>query len=336
MYYFQHIKTELSTAQLRAVADRFEAVGSTQELAELLKRLEPALQKMAEAPQYYEFYIPKPGGERRFIHNPEPELKALQAELNRHLQAVYYFVRPESAHGFLVSPSDEAQPRNIYTNALAHVRGHWFLNIDLRDFFHTVTTAHVGTLFEHTMGFPAPVAGLLTSICCYKGRLPMGAPSSPVVSNWVLYFLDREFEALARAREGVYTRYADDLTFSFPRPPEEGFLDLLRHTLLRNGFQVNDKKLRLQGRLEQPEITGLCVGKGPRPALSKNYLKTLKKELNIYRWLVSEASQRRGIFQTWLFEQFRRSLAGQVEFAGFVLGKGDRGYQKMVGKLQWG
>jgi hypothetical protein len=57
---------------------------------------------------------------------------------------------------------------------------------------------------------------------------------------------------------------------------------------------------------------------------------------SIYRWLVSEASQRRGLFQSWLFDQFRRSLAGQVEFAGFVLGKGDRGYLKLLGKLQLG
>jgi RNA-directed DNA polymerase len=336
MYYFQHYKTELSTPQLRGLADRFEAVQTTQDLAELLKRPEPALKKLAEAPQYFEFYIPKPGGERRYIQNPEPALKSLQSELNRYLQAVYYFVRPDSAHGFLISPNDETQPRNIYTNALAHVRGHWFLNIDLRDFFHTVTARHVSTLFQYTLGFPAPVSDLLTRLSCCKSCLPMGAPSSPVVSNWVLYFLDREFEQMAREREGVYTRYADDLTFSFPRPPEDGFLDLLRHSLLKNGFQINDKKLRLQGRLEQPEITGLCVGKGPRPMLSKSYLKTLKKELGIYRWLVSEASQRRGLFQSWLFDQFRRSLAGQVEFAGFVLGKGDRGYQKLVGKLQWG
>lgn len=336
MYYYQQFKSELNIAQLRLLADRFEAIQSQQDLAVLLKKDALALQKLAETPDYYEFHIPKPGGERRFIQNPAPNLKTVQTELNRYLQAVYYFVRPKAAQGFLVSPADETQPRNIYTNALAHTRGHWFLNIDLQNYFHTVTHQHVYDLFRNTLGFPEGVAKLITRLSCHKGCLPMGAPSSPVVSNWVFYFLDRLFEGLAHEREGIYTRYADDLTFSFPRPPEDQFLDLLRSNLLKNGFQVNEKKVRLQGRLEQPEITGLCVGKGPRPVLSKSFLKTLKKEIAIYRWLVSEAAQRRGMFHAWLFDQFRKSLVGQVEFAGFVLGKGDRVYQRLVGKLMWG
>lgn len=234
MYHYQSIKSELNTPQLRLLADRFEALESPRDLAVLLKKDESALYKLAESPEYHEFHIPKPGGERRFIQNPAPNLKALQSDINRYMQASYHFIRPASAHGFLVSPQDESQPRNIYTNALTHTRGHWFLNIDLSNFFHTVTTSHVNAVFQHTFGFSNATAKLLTQLCCFKGRLPMGAPSSPVVSNWVFYFLDRLFEGLAHEREGVYTRYADDLTFSFPRPPDDLFLDLLRCELLKN------------------------------------------------------------------------------------------------------
>jgi len=336
MYHYQQLKSALNTSQFRALADCFEAIQNTGDLGKLLQKQDSALYALAESPKYHGFHIPKPGGERRFIQNPEPNLKKVQAQLNSCLQALYYFVRPRSAHGFLSSPCDEAQPRNIYTNALAHMRGHWFLNVDLRDFFHTVSTQHITDLFQNTLGFTPSVAKLIAGISCYKGCLPMGAPSSPILSNWVLYFLDRHFEGLAAEREGTYTRYADDLSFSFPRPPEEQFLDLLRREILKHGFQVNEKKVRLQGRLEQPEITGLCIGKGQRPVLSKAFLKTVKKEIAIYRWLVDETAQRRGLFPAWLFDQFRKSLAGQVEFAGFVLGKGDRGYQRLVGRLNWG
>jgi len=336
MYYYQHIKSELGTAQLRQAADRFEALEKPGDLAQLLRKEEHVLHKQAESPQYQAFYVPKPGGEKRFIEHPNPALKALQSELNRYLQAVYFSIKPDCAHGFIVCPADVPQPRNIYTNALAHVRGHWFLNIDLENFFHAVTFPHVADMFRYTFGFSEALATLLAQLCCCNNRLPMGAPTSPVVTNFVFYFLDHFFSDLARAHEGVFTRYADDLTFSFPRPPEDGFLDRVRHALLLNNFRVNEKKLRLQGRLEQPEITGLCVGKGSKPTLSKSWLKTLKKEITVYRWFMTEAVQRRGQFHAWFFEPFRKSLEGQVAFAGFVLGKGDRGYQKLVGRMRWG
>ncbi len=336
MYHFQHPKIELTAAQLGALADRFEALDSPDALARLLGLSNDTLQKLAEKPAYQQFFIPKPGGEKRFIQHPAPALKAVQVALNRYLQAVYYRIRPDCAHGFLVSPAGEERPRNIYTNAMAHLRGHWFLNLDIRDFFHAVTARHTTALFREVFWFPQVLAELLTRLVCCEGRLPMGAPTSPVLSNLIFYFPDYRLDTLARENEGVYTRYADDLTFSFPRPPADDFLETVRLQLVKEGFVLNEKKVRLQGRLETPEITGLCVGAGNRPTLSKTFLKTLKREINIYHWLMAEAVQKRGIFPFWFFDQFKKSLQGQVEFAGFVLGKNDRVFKKMAARLAWG
>ena len=62
----------------------------------------------------------------------------------------------------------------------------------------------------------------------------------------------------------------------------------------------------------------------------------VKKEINIYNWLVSEAVQTRTGFPAWLFEHFRQSVVGQVEFVGFVLGKSDRTYQRLAARMRWG
>ena len=334
MYSYHAPKSELTQARLREIATRFEHIETPSDLAVLLKKEEPALLKLAAAPKYQEFFIPKPGGEKRFIQHPDTTLKSVQQELNRYLQAVYYFIKPACAHGFIVVPTDEAQPRNIYSNASAHTRSHWFINVDLKDFFHTVTDKHVYALFRYTLGYEELLARLLTRLCCFKGRLPMGAPTSPVISNMVLYFTDYRFMAFAAAEGGIYTRYADDLTFSFVRPPSDSFLDQVRHELLKSGFIVNEKKVRLQGRLDQPEITGLVIGKGNQPVLSRSWLKTLKKEIATYRWLVSETVMKRGMYHAWLFDPFRKSIEGQLEFAGFVLGKTDRTYLKMKTKLK--
>jgi RNA-directed DNA polymerase len=334
--YYYHLKNDLTKVQLGELADRFEALRSAEDLCKLLPHNQAGLIQIAKAPSYHQFYIPKPGGEKRFIENPNPNLKGIQTILNRYLQAVYYRIKPDCAHGFIVSPADEEKPRNIYSNALAHVRGHWFLNLDLKDYFHTVTTAHIQRLFRETFWFPEHLSNLLTALCTHKGRLPMGAPTSPVLSNLVFYFLDGYFIQMAQARDGIFTRYADDLTFSFPSPPPDDFIDHIRLALVKNGFLLNEKKVRMQGRLETPEITGLVIGNGHRPTLSSRFLKTLKKEIAIYHWLVSETVQQRGIFQSWLFDQFRQSIIGQLEFAGFVLGKNDRVYRKLSVKLALG
>lgn len=336
MYHFQHPKIELTAAQLGDLADRFEALDSPEALACLLGKSPEALQKLAENPAYQQFYIPKPGGEKRFIQHPDPVLKGVQSTLNRYLQAMYYRIKPNCTHGFILSPVGEVQPRSIYTNAMAHVRGHWFLNVDIQHFFHAVTARHLMNWFRDVCWFSKPLADLLVRLCCCNGRLPMGAPTSPVLSNLIFYFSDYRLDTLAREHDGVFTRYADDLTFSFPRPPADEFLEAVRFQLMKEGFVLNEKKTRLQGRLECPEITGLCVGTGSRPTLSKSFLKTLKREINIFHWLMAEAVQKRGIFPFWFFDHFKKSLQGQVEFAGFVLGKSDRQFKKLAARLAWG
>ena len=336
MHYFIQTKSELSALQLVKLAGLFETVEDAAGLAALLKKDAGQLEQLSHHPAYQEFHIAKPGGAKRFIQHPNAALKAVQTELNRYLQAVYYKVRPASVHGFVVSPNDETRPRNIYTNAQVHVKGAWFLNIDLQDFFHHVTEKMIRELFTSIFAFDPDLAGLLTGLTTYKGRLPMGAPTSPVLSNFVLYFVDRFMEQLARHNDARYSRYADDLTFSFHVPPGEAFIEEIRRNLESSGFRINEGKVRFQSRMEQPEITGLCIGKATKPTLSKSYLKMLKKEVAIYRWLLEETVQNRALVPVWFFDQFHKSLSGQVEFAGFVLGRSDRVYKKLAGKLRWG
>jgi hypothetical protein len=228
------------------------------------------------------------------------------------------------------------QPRNIYFNAMRHAKSEWFLLIDLKDFFHTVTKTHLKNLFRHLFFFPPDLIGVLTDLCTCKGYLPMGAPTSPVLSNFACLGLDYQMEKLAQTHHAIYTRYADDITFSFAGPPPADFLESIRAIVLYHGFVVNDKKVRLLSRIEQPEITGLVLGKGSKPVPGKEWLKHLKQEIKIYRWLMSEAVRERGLFHAFVFDRFKKSVLGQIEFLGFVLGKDHKEYRKMAGKVRWG
>ncbi len=331
-YPFTSFKSELRIRQLAGLSDHFQALTDPAGLGRLLGVPENTLLQLAGHPQYHSFYIPKPGGQKRFIQHPAPALKVLQQRLNRYLQAVYYGLRPDCAQGFLLCPQDDPQPRNIYTNALAHCKSEWFLNVDLQDFFHTVTLTHLRNLFRHLFFFPPALTNVLTGLTTCQGRLPMGAPTSPVLSNLVCLLPDHQLTILAEQAGAVYTRYADDMTFSFAAQPRPAFLEAVRQILLLQNFKLNEAKLRLQSRLEQPEITGLVIGRGPLPTLSKPWLRRLKEEVRMLRWLLSEAVRERGIFHAYVFDRFRQSVRGQVEFVGFVLGKDDRVYRKLAGK----
>lgn len=336
MHYHINTRVELSSAQLAHLAHQFEALTDVAGLARLLGLTQPTLLRLAEKQEYITFHIPKPGGQKRLIQHPANPLKMAQQNLNRYLQAVYFGVKPDCAYGFVPVPSDEMRPRNIYSNALAHHKSEWFLAVDLKDFFHTVTTTHLRDLFRNTFCFPPELSKVLVELCSYQGRLPMGAPTSPALSNLCCLFLDFQLQKLAAEHSAVFTRYADDLTFSFRDAPPTGFLDEVRTVVLRHSFVVNENKVRLQNRLEQPEITGLVMGKGTKPTLSKGWLKRLKQEIQMYRWLMSEAVRERGLFHAYVFERFRQSVQGQVAFVGFVLGKDHAEYRKLSAKVALG
>jgi RNA-directed DNA polymerase len=333
MHYHTDTRIELNSNQLATLAKQFESLTTVEGLARLLGLTEATLRKLAQKQEYITFHIPKPGGQKRLINHPVTNLKVVQQNLNRYLQAVYYGVKPACAYGFISIPTDEIQPRNIYSNALSHHKSEWFLNLDLKDFFHTVTTTHLKDLFRQVFNFPADLSSLLTDLCSYQKRLPMGAPTSPALSNLCCLFFDFQLEQLAAEHQAIFTRYADDLTFSFRAAPPLEFMDQVRIIILRHGFVVNENKLRLQNRLEQPEITGLVMGKGTKPTLSKNWLKRLRQEIKMYRWLMSEAVRERGLFHAFVFDRFRRSVQGQVAFVGFVLGKDHHEYKKLSLKV---
>lgn len=67
------------------------------------------------------------------------------------------------------------------------------------------------------MGHPA--ATVLAQLCVHNGKMPQGAPTSPVLSNIIASALDKTLVRLAGKYRMRYTRYADDITFSFNQSP---------------------------------------------------------------------------------------------------------------------
>ncbi len=175
------------------------------------------------ASNYYTFTIPKRDGSARTIFAPKRELKAAQRWMLR--QVAERLPVHNAAHGFVPD-------RSIVTNAAAHAGAHVIVKLDIRDFFPTVTWRRVKGLLRKG-GLCESVATLLSLLATeaprevvqFRGKtlqvavgpraLPQGAPTSPALTNALCMRLDRRLSGLARTLGFTYTRYADDLAFSW-------------------------------------------------------------------------------------------------------------------------
>lgn len=235
---------------------------------------------VSQTTHYQRFQIPKKTGGTRHISAPMPRLKRAQRwVLEQILSRVP--VHP-SAHGFVPG-------RSIVTNAAAHVGQAVVVNLDLRDFFPTLSFPRVYGLFA-SLGYSPEASTLLSLICtepevdeveldgrtwfvhASERRLPQGSPCSPALTNLICRRLDRRLTGLAAHLGFAYTRYADDLTFSHPRG--EGnvgrLLKAVRDIVADEGFVVHPDKTRVMRRGRRQEVTGLVVNDRlgvPRPLL---------------------------------------------------------------------
>lgn len=216
---------------------------------------------------YKSFTILKKSGGLRVIYSPRRPLRDLQKKIKNELEKLIKY--RASAHGFI-------KEKSIISNAKNHVNKNFVLNLDLEDFFQSIHFGRVAKLFESSpLELPHPVAIFLAHICCRDGVLAIGAPTSPIISNMICYKLDGQLQKLARENRCTYTRYADDITFSFtclgnklPRGivylesnEPLGFklgLDLLE-IISNNSFKINSNKTRLKNKSQRQEVTGLIV-----------------------------------------------------------------------------
>ncbi len=309
-----------SLRQLNYRRQRLLQLETMQELCLLLGKSQKTLNALAANPPYNEFTVQKRNGSPRFIEDPAPPLKAVLRTLNAFLQAVYYFDKPEASYGFIPQPKDEpAPPRNIVTHAEQHLGCRWLMNIDLEDFFHQINTDEVAAVLgRRPFHFDEEVVGLLAALTTYKGRLPQGSPTSPVLSNLVFAREDSALEGWAKSKGWRYTRYADDLTFS---SPHEIGPELLRDTinLLENhGFRVHPEKRRLCGPTDLKSVTRLVLGES-EVQLPADFWDELTENIEDLRRGL-RLQHRMGQTETDWMTNYRQRVEGMVGFARHVLG----------------
>lgn len=310
-----------SQRHLRTNQRRFRKLLREQDLADLLEFPLYKLRLMATQPQYHLFGIPKKDGSQRWIENPGHDLKTVQRRLNFFLQCCYYFMRTPAAYGFLINAKRDDDPRHILSNAQRHLGASWLFNADVEDFFHRVSIDAVFRLFsERPFSFESELALLLAKLTTHQGRLPMGAPSSPVLSNFACIDLDHELQHLASETDLTYTRFADDMSFSAQREISIPLQNQIAAQVEKHGFVFNPAKIKLMGPDDPKVVTGLHLI-GDEVELPKEIVKEMHTAIQKLGHAV-DVQLHTGASPEWL-ENFQDQIEGMIEFAAFVLGDKD-------------
>jgi RNA-directed DNA polymerase len=252
-----------------------------------------------ERPNYRSFKIRKRSGGWRRISVPEPKLKLVQAWLARHVLSK---VAPHTAsHAFAPGSSTVAC-------ATQHRGARWLIKMDIADFFGSITEIQVYRVFRN-LGYNALVSFELAGLCTdapwksgkyvlrswqahyprkrieayerkYLGRLPQGAPSSPMLANLAMKGLDQVLTELGRSRGLVYTRYSDDITFSttsvFTKARAFEVVEAAAALLKARGLYLNRAKTAIVHPGARRVVLGLLVNEAD-PRLSRAFRDRLRQ-----------------------------------------------------------
>lgn len=270
---------------LRVIKERqmkFQKIQTLSDFAAACGVTTKVMDKIVANIKYNTFLVKKKSGGTRIIEDPIDSLKYIQDKLNDYFQAIFFEQRPQACYGFCISHANE-EPRNVVSNATRHMAQPYMLNVDFKDFFHQITTAHVeDILSKYTEIKDQELLSIINKICTYKGRLPMGAPTSPVLSNFAMIDLDHELMNLSNAHDIKYTRYADDLTFSADEVIEHSFLEMISDAISYAGIAINPQKIKFFDREDAKMVTGIIV-REDRLELQPGYLVQLEREIEMYR-----------------------------------------------------
>lgn len=239
---------------------------------------------------YHRWVVPKRDGSPRLISAPKPELKAVQRWITR--EVTEHLPLHGAAHGFVTG-------RSIATNARVHAGARVIVKLDIRGFYPTVTMRRVKGLLRRA-GLGEQVATLMALLATESPReevvthgkthfvatgprsLPQGAPTSPSITNALCLRLDCRLSGLARKLGCRYTRYADDLTFSWHGKARSQIGTLLRGVgmiVRAEGFEIHAKKTRVMRAGARQKVTGLVVNQVPADQPAARVPRKTQREL---------------------------------------------------------
>jgi RNA-directed DNA polymerase len=235
--------------------------------------------------RYKEYLVPKrSGGAPRIISQPTPQLKVLQVWLVRRIFRLLPIHAAATAY---------MKHCSIGLHAALHSTNNFLLKVDFQDFFPSIKGEDVVRLLQKNAGRVNDFVkeqddlAFIRAVVCRRNELPIGAPSSPIVSNAVMYDFDLKWATWCQEKEVTYSRYADDLCFSTKHPNVlDVLLDLLHKDLedrVSPKLRINGKKTVTTSRKRKRLVTGIVLT--PQGGLSLGRQNKRKVKAMVHQFL---------------------------------------------------
>ncbi|MEA3559318.1 MAG: reverse transcriptase family protein, partial [Candidatus Thermoplasmatota archaeon] len=244
---------------------------------------------------YRTFRIKKKSGGYREIRAPTPDLKRAQKDLLRQLEGTVP-VSPFS-HGFV-------KTRNSVTAAMPHIGKELVINMDIKDFFPSITKRRMVKVLKETKEMDPGLTNAISLLCFVpyeeQWALPQGAPTSPYLSNIFLRDMDWRI-----GRYGIehytnfdYTRYADDLTISADDRNVRTMIKVIGTYLENQGLTINKKKLRIMRPHRRQEVCGIVVNKKINlPRKYRKIIRAMKHQKNMTKSARGHYSHEHSVYE---------------------------------------
>lgn len=241
--------------------------------------------------RYKVFEIQKKSGGMREVAQPAREVKAIQRWVMRELSQ--RLPVHESATAYREGSS-------IRKNAEYHANSRFMLKLDFTNFFPSIVGSDI---YEHlgrhcSDQFDPSARELIARICCWvRKRQPplqlcIGAPSSPLLSNSIMFEFDSRLASIAAEDDVTYTRYADDITLSCRgRGKIDRYSDLAKNLLAELAYPrltINESKTVHASRAGKRVVTGLVltpegkisIGRDRKRLIRAMYHRSLTQQLS--------------------------------------------------------
>jgi len=241
---------------------------------------------ITSAPRRYKVYeiAKRSGNGTRTIAHPSKELKYIQRHIIDLLQQRIPVHEAALAY---------EKGRGIKLNAEMHSKNQYLLKMDFKDFFPSITPEHlINVAKKNNLNLSDADIYVLTQTMFWKRNtssglcLSIGAPSSPFISNAIMYEFDKELSDICNKMNVVYTRYADDISFStnsenilYKLPPiiEE---QLQRFTF--GSIKINQSKTVNSSKKHNRHITGVTITNEGKLSIGRKRKRILSSQIHKY------------------------------------------------------
>lgn len=236
--------------------------------------------------RYKIYYIDKrskKSHDKRRIAHPSIELKFLQKWI---VDNVFDLIPVhESVFSY-------RKGKSIQTLANLHRRKKYLLRIDFKDFFPSIKGRDIIQFLSNTAESINPALSyndlkIIKSIVCMNNVLTIGSPSSPAISNMILFDFDKNCYEDLKEKGAIYSRYADDIYISTNKSGilKDIYTDIKRKIKYMNfpKLYINEEKTVFSSKKNRRIVTGLVLTSDNKISIGRNKKRFIKSL--VYRYI---------------------------------------------------